>query len=199
MQLYEKYRPKTLNEFIGQGKVKKQIKLVMGRPDWNKDAFWFEGVSGSGKTSLAWILANHVVETDWAVLEFNGNYCDKKWVNRIYYSIGLSAPKGRWKVYIINEAHAMSIQAAQGWLTLLESLPKHRLVIFTTTESLANNLFGKFSEPFARRCKVFRFINDKRLTRAFAKRAKKIAQAESLDSKPLQEYIRLVQDCNNNM
>ena len=77
--------------------------------------------------------------------------------------------------------------------------PNEIAKIFTTTESLANNLFGKFSEPFARRCKVFRFINDKRLARAFAKRAKKIAQAESLDSKPLQEYIRLVQDCNNNM
>jgi len=199
MQLYEKYRPKTLNKFVGQGKLKKQIKFVMARPDWDRDAIWIEGPSGSGKTTLAWILANHLVETDWAVLEFNGNYCDKRWVNHIYYSIGLSAPKGRWKVYIINEAHAMSIQAAQGWLTLLESLPKHRLVIFTTTESLANNLFGKFSEPFARRCKVFRFTNDERLTRAFARKAKKIARAESLDSKPLQEYIRLVQDCNNNM
>jgi len=141
----------------------------------------------------------HLVETDWAVLEFNGNYCDKKWIRNLYYSIGLSAPKGRWKAYIINECHAMSKQAVQGWLTLLESLPKHRLVIFTATESLENNLFGGFSKPFARRCKVFKLIDDEQLTRTFAKRAKEIARAESLDNKPLQNYIRLVQDCNNNM
>lgn len=138
MQLYEKYRPKTLYEFIGQDKVKEQIKLLMSRPDWDQDAIWIEGSSGIGKTSL-------------------------------------------------------------GWITLLESLPKYRLVIFTTTESLENNLFGGFSGPFARRCKVFKLIDDEQLTLNFAKRAKEIARAESLDSRPLQDYIRLVQDCNNNM
>jgi len=199
MQLYEKYRPKTLDDFIGQGKIKKQLSFLMSRPDWDRDAVWIEGPSGVGKTSLAWIMANRVVKTDWAVLEFNGNYCDKKWINDLYYSIGISAPKGKWKVYIINECHAMSKQAVQGWLTLLESLPKHRLIIFTTTESLENNLFGDFTEPFARRCKIFQLINDEQLTHAFARRAKEIAKAESLDSKPLREYIQLVQHCHNNM
>ena len=77
-------------------------------------------------------------------------------------------------------------------------MPKHRLVIFTTTESLETDLFDNFSEPFVRRCKVFSFTNDG-LTRAFAGRAKEIAQAESLDSKPLEAYVQLVQDCHNNM
>lgn len=193
MQLYEKHRPKTLDDFIGQKKFKKQLKFFMSRPDGDRDAVWIEGPSGVGKTSLAWIIANHVVETDLSVLEFNGNYCDKKWLKDIYYSIGLSAPKGKWKVYIINECHAMSKQAVQGWLTLLESLPRYRLIIFTTTESLKNNPFGDFSESFARRCKVFQLINDEQLTHAFARRAKEIAKAESLDSKLLREYIRLVQ------
>jgi len=45
--------------------VKKQLKFFMSRPDWDRDAVWIEGPSGIGKTSLAWIVANHVVETDW--------------------------------------------------------------------------------------------------------------------------------------
>ena len=199
MQLYEKYRPRTLDDFIGQEKAKKQLNFFMSRPDWDRDAIWIEGPSGVGKTSLAWIIAHHVVKTKWAVLKFNGNYCDKKWFKSIYYSIGLSALKGRWKVYIVNECHAMSKQAVLGWLTLLESLPKHRLIIFTTTESLENNPFGDFSEPFARCCKVFKLISDKQLTHTFARRVKEIAKAESLDSKPLRKYIKLVQDCNNNL
>ena len=199
MQLYEKYRPKTLDNFIGQEKVKKQLKFFMSCPDWDRDAVWIEGPSGVGKTSLARIIANHVVKTDWAVLKFNGNYCDRKWFKSIYYSIGLPVPKDRWKVYIINECHAMSKQAILGWLTLLESLPKHRLIIFTTTESLENDPFGDFSEPFARCCKVFKLISGKPLTHTFARRAKEIAKTESLDSKPLRKYIKLVQDCNNNL
>lgn len=199
MQLYEKYRPKTLDEFISQETIKKQIKHLMARPDWDRDALWFEGASGLGKTSLAWAIARAVVETDWAVFEYNGNYCNKGQLKDIHYSIGLSAPKGKWKVYVVNESHAMSKQAVQTWLTLLEQLPKYRLVIFTTTESLKTDLFGDFLEPFARRCKVFKFTNDEELTQAFARRAKEIARAESLDGKPLEAYIQLVQDYHNDM
>jgi len=199
MQLYEKYRPKTFDEFVGQEKVKKQIKLLMNRPGWNRDALWFEGPSGTGKTSLAGIIANQLAETNWALFQYSGSSCSKDLLKDIHYSIRLSALKGKWKVYAVDEAHAMTKSAVQGWLTLLEQLPKYRLIIFTTTESLKNSVFGDFSEPFARRCKVFRFTNDEKLTQAFAKRAKEIAGAESLDSRPLEAYIEMVRDCNNNM
>lgn len=50
----------------------------------------------------------------------------------------------------------------------------------------------------ARRCKVFSFTNQG-LAQSFAARAKEIATAEQLDGKPLQAYVRLVQECHNNL
>ena len=198
MQLYEKYRPQTLDDFIGQPKMKKQLQTIMGRSEFDRDAFWIQGPSGTGKTSLAHIIANRLVETDQAIIELDGDECNVAMLNDIKYSIGLYPAKGKWKVYIVNEAHAMSRQAVQGWLTLLEKLPKYRLVIFTTTELIQDDLFGNFSSPFARRCKVLNFTNQG-LAQDMAERTREISQCEGLDGKPITAYVRLIQDCKNNL
>jgi len=197
MQLYEKYRPKTLNEFIGQDKIKKQVIQITSRPDWDRDAFWIQGPSGTGKTSLAWIIANQVAH-DFDITELDGDKCNVEAVRDLERNFSISSMFGGWKVVIINEAHAMSTKAIQAWLTLLERLPKKRLVIFTTTEPLQEDLFGSFSGPFASRCKVLSFTNQG-LAQDMAQRAQQIAQAEHLDGQPLPKYLRLVQDCRNNL
>ncbi len=196
MQLYEKYRPKTLSEFIGQDKVKKQLNRIMNRPGWDRDAIWIQGQSGTGKTTLAWIIAQQVAK-DLFIVELDGDKCNVESVRGLETTLNLIAPDS-WRAVIINEAHAMSNKAVQAWLTLLERLPKHTLVIFTTTELLSEDLFGNFSGPFGSRCKVFSFTNQN-LAQAFAARAKEIAEFESLDGQPIQKYVRLVQDCRNNM
>ena len=94
-------------------------------------------------------------------------------------------------------SHNLTPQAVQVFLTLLERLPEKRLIIFTTTENIESDLFGNFSSPFARRCKVFTFTNQG-LAPDMAKRARTIAMAEGLDGKPENAYLRLVQDCKNN-
>ena len=197
MQLYEKYRPRQLEDFIGQPKSIAAIKRIMSRPDWDRDAFWIQGPSGTGKTSLAWIVANQVAH-DFDIIELDGDKCSVQAVREIAQNISLCSMFGKWRVWIVNEAHAMSRQAVQAWLTLLERLPAMRLVIFTTTQSLDEDLFGHFSSPFGSRCKVFNFTNQG-LAQLFAQRAKQIAQAEDMDGQPLQKYVRLVQDCHNNM
>ena len=55
MQLYEKYRPKVLSEFIGQPKIITTIKRITARPEWDRDAFWIQGPSGTGKSPQAYI------------------------------------------------------------------------------------------------------------------------------------------------
>jgi DNA polymerase III subunit gamma/tau len=198
MQLYEKYRPHDFESFIGQDKIKAQVSRLIGRPGFDRDAFWIQGPSGTGKTTLARIVAEKLVETDMAIIELDGDTCNIAAINELRYSIGLCPAAGHWKVYIVNEAHAMSKQAVQGWLTLLENLPPCRLVIFTTTETLDADLFGNFSAPLASRCKVFNFTNQG-LAADMARRARDIALAENLDGKPEPAYLRLVQDCKNNM
>ena len=197
MQLYEKYRPQSLNDFIGQDKIKNQITRLTNRPGWDRDAIWLQGPSGTGKTSLAWIIASQVAN-DFDVNELDGDKCSIQAVRGIEANMGLCSMFGGWRVWIVNEAHAMSHKAVQGWLTLLERLPEKRLIIFTTTELLNENLFGNFSSPLGSRCKVFTFTNQG-LAQDMAKRAKEIAEAENLDGQPLSKYVRLVQDCRNNM
>ena len=194
--LYEKYRPKTLEEFIGQPKITSAIERIMDRPGWDKDTFWIQGPSGTGKTSLAWIVARQVAN-DFDIIELDGDKCNVESVRGLEQTLCLSSMFGGWRVVIVNEAHSMTTKAIQAWLTLLERLPKHILIIFTTTEPLQENLFGNFSGPFGSRCKVFTFTNQG-LAQAMAQRAKEIAQAENLDGQPIQRYVRLVQECRNN-
>jgi len=197
MQLYEKYRPKSLDEFIGQPKIKKQLQAMMSRDSWDRDALWLQGPSGTGKTSLAWIVAK-AKANEFDIEELDGDKCNVQAVRELERSLNLTSMFGDWKVVIVNEAHAMSRQAVQAWLTLLERLPRHRIIIFTTTEPLRDDVFGSFSKPFESRCKVFTFTNQG-LAQDMATRAKAIAHAESLDGQPDAKYLRLVQDCKNNM
>ena len=195
MQLYEKHRPKMLAEFVGQDKAKRQVQAITNRDGWDRDALWIQGPSGTGKTTLAWIIA-HQVATDLFIQELDGDKCNVESVRQLDETLRLAAPNS-WRVVIVNEAHSMTTKAVQAWLTLLERLPVRALVIFTTTESLSEDLFGKFSGPFGSRCKVLSFTNQG-LAQAFAERAKQIAEAEGLDGQPVSRYVRLVQDCRNN-
>lgn len=197
MQLYEKYRPESLNDFIGQQKIKKQLSIILQRNGWDRDVFWIQGPSGTGKTSLAWIIARQLAH-DFDIIEMDGDKCTAQAVRDIERHINLCSMFGKWKVWIVNEAHAMNKQAIQAWLTLLERLPANRLILFTTTETLQQDLFGSFSGPFARRCKVFNFTNQG-LAQNMATHAREIALAEGLDGKPVQAYLRLIQDCKNNL
>lgn len=104
---------------------------------------------------------------------------------------------GGFRCWIVNEAQAMTARAVQAWLTVLDKLPSRVLVIFTTTEDSAE-LFGHYEGPFRSRCKSIKFANQG-LAQAFAKRAKEIAERENLDGKPLESYVRLVQNCRNNL
>ncbi len=91
----------------------------------------------------------------------------------------------------------MTAKAVQAGLTVLDPLPARVLVIFTTTEDSAD-LFGKFDGPFRSRCKTIAFTNQG-LAPAFARRARQIADAEGMNGKPESAYLRLVQQCRNNM
>ena len=174
MQLYEKYRPQILSDFIGQEKIKRQVEKITNRPNWDRDVFWIQGPSGTGKTSLAWIVAQQVAN-DFDIAELDGDKCSVQAVRDIEKNILHGSLYGSWRAWIINEAHAMTRQAVQAWLTLLEKIPAQRLFVFTTTEPIHEDLFGNFSHPFASRCKVFTFTNQG-LAQDMAKKAKEIAK-----------------------
>lgn len=195
--LYEKYRPKNFSDFIGQGQIIARIKKIMSRREWDRDVIWLQGPSGTGKTTLAWIICREYC-IDCMIDELDGNKCTQEQVRKVEHDFQFAGWGGGFRAVIVNEAHAMTKQAVQAWLTLLENLPAKRLVIFTTTEIIKKDLFGNFSSPFESRCKVFTFKSEG-LSHEFGKRCRQIARKEKLGLAPLKKFEYLVMTCKNNM
>ena len=194
-ELYETYRPRTCQDFIGQDKAVRLVQRILSRPGFDGGAFLINGPTGTGKTSLAWIIARRFA-CDFHVQEIDGDQCSVDMVRRIADEMPLTTFDGGYRVYIVNEVHSCTPRAVQAWLTTLEHRPPKVLFLFTTTTD-AESLFGEYCGPFGSRCKVVNFTNQG-LAQAFATRAQEIARAEDLDGKPAAAYVRLVQRCRNN-
>ncbi len=202
--LYAKYRPATWNDFVGQDKAAMRVRRIIERKDFDRAVFWIEAAgtnnSGVGKTSLAWIIARQLAD-DFFITELDGGRCDKRAVEDMERASRLSVWNADkpFRVWLINEAHAMTQGAVDALLTFLEALPRHCVVIFTTTRRVDAHLFGDHdSGPFSSRCHRITLTNQG-LAQAFAERAKWIAEAEGLDGRPVEAYVKLVKSCNNNM
>lgn len=197
--MHEKHRPKTMSEVVGHDAMIKQLEGMFSRPTFTNGAFVFQGPSGCGKTTLAQAIANRFCDKRDIMTLKGADVCIES-VRDLEYSFCLSSwGKSGWKAAIVDEAHAMSPKAVQGWLTLLEPLRERRIVIFTTTEPIAKDLFGNFTGPFASRCHVFQMEPDEN---ALAARAMRIALEEKLvesHQNDIEMYVELMRKCKNNL
>jgi len=196
MRLIDKYKPRTLADIIGQDKAIARIERMLNRPGFDGDSFWIVGPSGTGKTTLAEVIARmFAAEID--IVELDGEACTIDAVRQATGMMRYSAMGGGFRVWIVNEAQAMTPRAVQAWLTALDRLPSKVIVIFTTTEDSAD-LFGQYDGPFMSKCKAISFTNQG-LAKPYAERLRQIAQAENLDGQPESAYLALVRRCKNNM
>lgn len=193
--LTEKYRPKSFEEVIGQERAIKSLKrldTLSGR------AYWIAGPSGTGKTTIARIIAVeiadkiNVIELDATALTLSelGGIED----NCRYYGFG--ARQG--KAIIVNEAHGLRKDTVKRLLVTLERIPAHVAWIFTTTDD-GNSLFqdGIDGFPLISRCFPVPMARTG-LAEVFARRAREIAQVENLNGKPESVYLKLVKESRNN-
>src|SRR3990172_6291561 len=129
--LYERYRPKTWGEFIGNEKAVGIMREVLAEKQAKQDhiAFWIDGASGIGKTTIARLCAAELGANGMMDLrELDGDACDKMAVREIGDWLGHCAWGGGYRAVIVNEAHAMTKGAIKAWLTLLERMPRRAAV-----------------------------------------------------------------------
>ncbi len=198
MQLYEKYRPKQLDQVIGQDKAVKTITRFIQSGVGGR-CFWISGISGSGKTTLARIIADSIAD-DLYVQEFDCadqitvSVLDKIESDMQYKGFG----KGG-KCFIINEAHGLRKASIRRLLGLLERLPDYVCIVFTTTRQGQEALFEDNIDagPLLSRCIKIELTNQG-LAKAFGEHCRQIATTENLNGKSIESYVKLAARCKNN-
>lgn len=200
MQLYEQYRPQSWSEVVGQPKALEAIDLIRQRSGIGGNVFFISGSSGTGKTTIAKLLAAEIadpINTEELVGRALTGAVVKK-LGRDLHTYGLGVKSGR--AVIVNEVHGICKPAVEALLQALEEVPPHVVWVFTTTIEGEEKLFEDYDDTpaFLSRAKVIRLAR-RDLAKAFAERARTIAQAEGLDGQPIEKYIRLAQTHRNNL
>ena len=180
--LYRKYRPQNWDEVIGQEHVVRTLTnaLKLGRVS---HAYLFSGPRGTGKTTIARLLAKSVGCTDLDLIEIDA--ASNRGIDEIRQlrdGIKFTPTAGKYKVFIIDEVHQLTKEAFNALLKTLEEPPAHAIFILATTEA------RKVPETIISRVQQFAF---KRLMVAeIIQKLKKIVEAEKI--KINDDALRLV-------
>jgi DNA polymerase-3 subunit gamma/tau len=172
--LYRKYRPQGFDEVVGQEAVVRTLTNAIEH-DQVRQAYLFAGPRGTGKTSMARILAKalNCTATDGptaspdktchvCVAIANGTSLDVVEmdaasqrgiddIREIRERVVLQPVEGRFKVYILDEAHQLTDAAWNALLKLIEEPPPHLLFVFCTTD------LSKVIPTVRSRCQTFVF------------------------------------------
>lgn len=199
MRLYEKHRPTTLDAVVRQDKACKRLRKMFAANAVGGQSFWISGATGTGKTTLARIIAAELAD-DWFVVEYVGRKLTSRVLADIESAAQLTALGKGGRAFIVNESHGLSTSVIEQLLDFLERLPAHCVVVFTTTKDGQGKLFDSQidAEPLLGRC-VSISLTNQGLADSFATRARDIAVSEGLDGQPPAAYKRLAQRCHNNM
>lgn len=134
VETYKKYRPTAFDKVIGQPVAVSTLRGFLAKKSVPQ-AILFHGPSGTGKTTLARILAHEVGAAAMSIEELNfASDRGIETVRRLEEAVRIRPMSGNSKVFICDEAHQMTPQAAQSMLKLLEDTPDGCYFLLCTSE-----------------------------------------------------------------
>jgi DNA polymerase III subunit gamma/tau len=192
--LYRKYRPQSFEEVVGQEAVVRTLSNAIGT-DAVRQAYLFAGPRGTGKTSMARILAKclncaqgptttpdgscHACRaitagTSLDVIEMDAaSQRGIDDIREIRDRVVLQPVEGRYKIYILDEAHQLTDAAWNALLKLIEEPPPHLVFVFCTTD------LSKVLPTVRSRCQTFVFQRPR--LQDLVKKLRLIADAEGIE------------------
>lgn len=150
---YRKYRPQKFDEVVGQENTVKILQNAIKEKRLSH-AYLFAGPRGTGKTTIARILAREAGCAEEDIVEIDAassrGIDEARALREAVHILPLRSP---YKVYIIDEVHALTRDAFNALLKTLEEPPKHAIFILATTE------LSKVPETVISRTQRFEFSN----------------------------------------
>jgi DNA polymerase-3 subunit gamma/tau len=132
--LYRKYRPATFSDVVGQEQAVTLLTSAIAQSKISH-AYLFCGGRGTGKTTVARIMAREIGCNDEDIIEIdaasNRGIDEIRELREAVRTVPFSSP---YKVYIIDEAHMLTKEAANALLKTLEEPPSHVVFILATTD-----------------------------------------------------------------
>ncbi len=193
--LYRKYRPQVFSEVVGQDHIERTIKNAIDQ-DKLSHAYLFCGPRGTGKTTTARLLAKALLCDNGPTSNPDGTCTSCQEIaqgehpdvyeldaasrtgvenvrEEIISRVQFAPTRGKYKVYIIDEVHMLSVAAFNALLKTLEEPPGHVVFILCTTDP------QKVPETILSRCQRFDFrrIDNQGMTDRLAE----ICQAEGVE------------------
>jgi DNA polymerase III subunit gamma/tau len=193
--LYRKYRPQSFDEVVGQEAVVRTLTNAIAT-EAVRQAYLFAGPRGTGKTSMARILAKclncaqgptttpdgtcHACRaiaagTSLDVIEMDAaSQRGIDDIREIRDRVVLQPVEGRYKVYILDEAHQLTDAAWNALLKLIEEPPPHLVFVFCTTD------LSKVLPTVRSRCQTFVFQRPR--LQDLVRKLRLIADAEGIEA-----------------
>jgi DNA polymerase III subunit gamma/tau len=156
LSLYRRHRPRTFDEVVGQEHIVRTLRNAIAL-DKVHHAYLFVGSRGTGKTSMAKLLACALNAEGMPIPDFDpdapsarailagtsldvvemdaASHNSVDDIRELRENVALAPMQGRKRVYILDEAHMLTTQAWNAFLKTLEEPPAHVVFVLATTEA----------------------------------------------------------------
>lgn len=147
----DKYRPKKLEQVVGNVDVINELKQIEGKPPH----LFFSGKQGTGKTTVARAICRKVLGEDWRKSTLELNASDERGIDVIREKVkkfaSTKALSGTFKIIFLDEADELTPNAQTALRTIIEDYSSNASFI------LACNYPHKIIDPLKSRCACYHF------------------------------------------